>query len=90
MQKQKLKIGIISLAAFVLVVPGSACFADMNEMLTNAKAVPYFENGQLAGYQSVEAQPGAVYQDLSTQKRSALDLSIQNGEAVSVPDSTGN
>lgn len=77
MKSRMLKIQVILVAATLIAV---ATTEDMNKALSEAKAVPYFENGQPAGYQKVEAQPGVEYQNLS----------VQNGEAVSAPDSAGN
>jgi type II secretory pathway component PulC len=41
--------------------------ADISSLLTQARAVPHFEGGKIAGFKLLEIQPGSLYEKLGAQ-----------------------
>jgi general secretion pathway protein C len=54
--------------------------ANINEVLTQARAIPHFENGQPAGFKLVQIVPGSVYEKLGLKNGDVLKG--VNGEPV--------
>ena len=52
-------------------------------MLTQARAIPHFENGQPAGYKLIQIVPGSVYEKLGLKNGDVL--SGVNGEPITDP-----
>lgn len=50
--------------------------ANMNKILTQARAVPYTENGNLAGFKLIQIVPGSIY----------TKLGLQNGDVITAVD----
>jgi type II secretory pathway component PulC len=50
--------------------------ADINTALTEARAIPHFENGKPAGYRRVPAKATGQYEKLG----------LKNGDIVTAPD----
>jgi general secretion pathway protein C len=57
--------------------------ADLNQVLTQARAVPHFENGVPAGYKLFQIVPGSIYEKLGLQNGDLL-CGI-NGSAMTDP-----
>jgi general secretion pathway protein C len=60
-----------------------AALSDLNKILTQARAVPNFENGQPNGYKLFQIVPGSIYDKLGL-KNGDLLLGI-NGQGMSDP-----
>lgn len=63
-------LGIEQVAANQFVISHTEvdkALADLNNILTQARAVPNFENGQPAGYKLFQIVPGSIYQKLGIQ-----------------------
>lgn len=63
--------GINRVAANQFVISHSEvekALSDLNNILTQARAVPNFENGQPAGYKLFQIVPGSIYQKLGIQE----------------------
>lgn len=54
--------------------------ANINEILTQARAIPHFENGQPAGFKLVQIVPGSIYEKLGLKNGDVLKG--VNGEPV--------
>jgi len=57
--------------------------ANLNQVLTQARAVPNFENGMPAGYKLFQIVPGSIYEQLGLQNGDTL-MGI-NGESINDP-----
>lgn len=57
--------------------------ADLNNVLTQARAVPNFENGVSAGYKLFQIVPGSIYEKLGLQNGDAI--TGLNGDAINDP-----
>lgn len=57
--------------------------SNINDVLTQARAVPHFENGQPAGYKLIQIVPGSVYEKLGLKNGDVL--AGVNGEAITDP-----
>lgn len=57
--------------------------ANINDVLTQARAIPHFENGQPAGYKLIQIVPGSVYEKLGLKDGDVL--SGVNGEPITDP-----
>ena len=63
--------GIEQVASNQFIIPHAEvdrALADLNNILTQARAVPNFENGQPAGYKLFQIVPGSIYQKLGIQE----------------------
>lgn len=58
-------------------------FGNLNEILTQAKAIPNFENGQPAGYKIIQIVPGSIYTKLGINEGDVL--TSVNGEPMNDP-----
>ncbi|MEK6577720.1 MAG: type II secretion system protein GspC [Bdellovibrionota bacterium] len=58
-------------------------FGDMNSLLTQARAVPNFENGLPAGYKLFQIVPGSVYDKLGLKNGDVI--AGVNGESINDP-----
>lgn len=56
---------------------------DLNKVLTQARAVPHFENGMPAGYKLFQIVPGSIYDELGLKNGDVI--TGLNGEAVTDP-----
>ncbi len=57
--------------------------SNINDVLTQARAIPHFENGQPAGYKLIQIVPGSVYEKLGLKNGDVL--SGVNGEPITDP-----
>lgn len=57
--------------------------SNINDVLTQARAIPHFENGQAAGYKLIQIVPGSVYEKLGLKNEDIL--TGVNGEAITDP-----
>ena len=57
--------------------------SDLNNILTQARAVPNFENGSAAGYKLFQIVPGSIYDKLGLQNGDVI--TGFNGQAISDP-----
>ena len=57
--------------------------SDMNNILTQARAVPNFENGVAAGYKLFQIVPGSIYDKLGLQNGDVI--TDFNGQAINDP-----
>jgi len=57
--------------------------ANINDVLTQARAIPHFENGQPAGYKLIQIVPGSVYDKIGLKNGDVL--AGVNGEAITDP-----
>ncbi len=56
---------------------------NINEILTQARAIPHFENGQPAGYKLVQIVPGSIYEKLGLKNGDIICGA--NGESINDP-----
>lgn len=57
--------------------------SNINEILTQARAIPHMENGQPAGYKLIQIVPGSIYSKLGLQNGDVL--CGVNGEPINDP-----
>ena len=57
--------------------------ANLNKILTQARAIPHFENGSPAGYKLFQIVPGSIYDKLGL-KNGDIIRGV-NGEAIKNP-----
>jgi general secretion pathway protein C len=57
--------------------------SNINEILTQARAIPHFENGQPAGYKVIQIVPGSIYEKLGLQNGDIIRGA--NGEPINDP-----
>lgn len=60
-----------------------SALANINQLLTQARAVPHFENGAPAGYKLIQIEPGSLYSQLGLVDNDVL--CGYNGEQINDP-----